>query len=70
MPSDAEQFASLIAGLEAAGMSRDLIAKQCGLSRASVWRLAAGEARTPTYGTVRSLERLYETKVGPSPLRR
>jgi transcriptional regulator with XRE-family HTH domain len=70
MHSDADQFASLIAGLEAIGLSRSEIATTCRLSRANVWRLAAGEARNPSFATVRKIEKLYEKKVGPSPLRR
>jgi predicted transcriptional regulator len=69
MPSDAQRFASLIAGLEASGISRSEIANQCGLSRANVWRIAVGEARKPNYSTIRRIEHLYEQKVGPSPLR-
>jgi hypothetical protein len=69
MHSDAERFASLIAGLEASGISRAEIANQCGLSRANVWRIAVGEARKPAYSTIRRIEKLYEAKIGPSPLR-
>ncbi len=70
MHSDADQFASLIAGLEAVGLSRSEIATSCHVTRATIWRLAAGEAREPTFATVRRIERLYEKAVGPSPLRR
>lgn len=51
-------------------MTRSQVANDCRLSRAAVWRMAVGEAREPSFQTVRSVERLYEVKVGPSPLRR
>lgn len=53
-----EDFAGLIAGLEASGRSRAEIARAAGISRATVWRLATGQAREPAYGTIQRLKRL------------
>ena len=61
--ASAEDFASIIAGLEATGLSRTEIAREAHLSRMTVWRLAEGEAREPSFRVVSSIERVYEQRV-------
>jgi predicted transcriptional regulator len=56
--SPQEQFASMIAGLEAVGMTRSEIAREAHCSRMTVWRYAEGMAIDPKYQTVRSIETL------------
>lgn len=53
---DPDQFAAIIAGLESQGISRSDIAKGAGISRATVWRLAVGDARLPSYQTITRLK--------------
>jgi len=59
---DAEQFAALIAGIESRGISRTEIAVGARISRTTVWRLATGEARAPSFETITRLIR-YEEKI-------
>jgi transcriptional regulator with XRE-family HTH domain len=60
-------FAALIAGLESAGMTRGQIAASCHLSRNTVWRLATGEMRAPSYSTIQKIEALYVKRVSRPP---
>ena len=56
-------FASMIAGLQGAGLTRAQIGKQTGLSQATVWRAANGQMHSPAFDTYNRLVRLAE-KVG------
>ncbi len=58
-----EQFEALIAGLEDRGISRTKIASGAGISRDTVWRLATGTARRPSWETIERL-RNFEQKCG------
>lgn len=42
----------MICGLEAGGLSRTEIAREAKVSRMTVWRLAEGVAREPSYHTI------------------
>lgn len=57
-----EQFATMIAGLEASGVSRAAIARECNLSRMTVWRLAEGVG-TPRWPTGQRIQELYFSRV-------
>jgi len=50
-----DHFEGLVAALESQGMTRTEIAEQSGLSRATVWRVAVGDARRPSHETVERL---------------
>jgi len=52
MPKPHANLENMIAGLELAGMTRTEIAQQAHMSRNTVWRLATGESREPSYETV------------------
>ncbi|MCA1404681.1 helix-turn-helix domain-containing protein [Ensifer sp. IC3342] len=54
----ADEFAAIIAGLESQGMKPSEIARQTGLSRMTVWRIANGETSRPSYDTVDRLKSL------------
>ena len=60
-----EHFAAMIASLEASGVSRTEIARECHVSRATVWRLAEGVIREPTWTTGRRIEQLFSRAVSP-----
>jgi len=63
-----EDFAGLVAGLEASGHTRTEIARAAGISRATVWRIATGNAREPGAHTIerlRRLERNFSPGVSP-----
>jgi transcriptional regulator with XRE-family HTH domain len=60
-----ENFAAMIAGLEATGISRTEIARQCHVSRGTVWRLAQGIGKEPTWSTGRSIEQLFILRAVP-----
>ena len=64
MPSQAENFAAMIAGLEATGISQQEIARRTGVSRATVWRMATGMGRNHRHSTVLRIEQLHEKVVG------
>ena len=50
----------MIAGLETSGgMSRSEIAECTRLSKPTLWRLATGSQRKPTYSSVVKIERLH-----------
>lgn len=51
-----DKFASMIAGLESVGLTRTQIAEGSGISRMTVWRLAEGEARRPSFETIERLK--------------
>ncbi|MDW9823493.1 MULTISPECIES: helix-turn-helix domain-containing protein [Sinorhizobium] len=53
-----EEFAAIIAGLESQGMTPTEIARESGLSRMTVWRIANGETSRPSYDTVIRLKSL------------
>lgn len=55
---DPHSFEALIAGLESSGMSRSDIAMHAGVSRDTVWRLATGQAKRPSFDTVSRIEKL------------
>lgn len=59
----AEDFASIIAGIEATGLSRTEIALAAGLSRQTVWRIAEGFAVEPSFRVISSIERVYAERV-------
>ena len=59
-----DDFAAVIAGLEACGLSKRTIAMRAGLSRQHVYKLAAGDVPRPSYDTVSrltTLQRSFET---------
>jgi len=58
---------AMIMALESAGLTRAEIAQQAHMSRNTVWRLATGEAREPSYETVRKIEVLHAQRVSGSP---
>ena len=53
-----DEFAAIIAGLESQGMTPSEIARESGLSRMTVWRIANGETSRPSYETVIRLKSL------------
>jgi hypothetical protein len=53
---NADEFSALIAGLESQGMTKTVIARETGLSRMTVWRLAVGECSRPSYDTITRLK--------------
>lgn len=59
----------MIAGLEDRGYSRTQIADEAGLSRATVWRLATGEARIPLWTTVQALQTVEKKLSGVLPVK-
>jgi transcriptional regulator with XRE-family HTH domain len=64
MPSDADTFASLLAGIQASGLSNRQIAQRAGLSTMTVWRIETGTARHPSFDTYLRLARVYERTTG------
>lgn len=54
-----QTFVGMIAGLEATGTSRAEIARQCHVSRGTVWRLAEGVVKEPTWSTGHKIEQLF-----------
>ena len=62
----ADQFASMIEGLRAAGMTYREIAERSHVSHGTVWRAANGMAKEPLYSTYTKIERLAE-KLGALP---
>lgn len=52
---NASAFAAMISGLEAQGISRPEIVRRTGLSKNTVWRMAAGEAREPKFDTIKKV---------------
>jgi hypothetical protein len=67
--TDLERFAALIAGLEDQGLSRDDIAKQTRLSRATVWRYATQNVRSPHLHTATRIEQLAKKYAVVSPMK-
>ncbi|MDX0831229.1 helix-turn-helix domain-containing protein [Sinorhizobium medicae] len=62
-PSPSEQFASMLEALKTDhGMTPTAIAKEAGISRATVWRLTNGDSRQPSYEVGHRIERLYREK--------
>ncbi|WP_346283779.1 helix-turn-helix domain-containing protein [Sinorhizobium terangae] len=53
-----QEFAAIIEGLESQGMTPSEIAREAGLSRMTVWRIANGETSRPSYETVTRLKSL------------
>jgi len=56
-------LAAIIAGLEAAGLSRPEIAVEARLSRNTVHRAACGDMRQPSYSTVQRLVNIFDRHV-------
>ncbi len=54
----ADEFAAIIAGLESQGMTPTEVAREAGLSRMTVWRIAYGETSRPSQETVTRLKSL------------
>lgn len=50
-----DEFAAMISGLEACGISRPEIARRARISCNTVWRLASGEAKQPKYETIQKV---------------
>lgn len=48
-------FAAMISGLEAQGVTRPEIVRRTGLSKNTIWRLASQEAREPKFDTVQKV---------------
>lgn len=67
MPTDSEKFASMVGALRSSGMTLRALGKQCGLSPATLQRIERGEARQPSYGTVKAIERVWEKAGKPEP---
>lgn len=61
MSSPQEQFAAMITGLEAAGLSRTDIARQADVSKATITRLGNGDAIRPGYDTIAKLKNLQDS---------
>ncbi|WP_026618571.1 transcriptional regulator with XRE-family HTH domain [Ensifer sp. WSM1721] len=53
---------TMIARLKASGLTPSMIARESGISRMTVWRIANGDARQPSYDTVHRIERVYEAR--------
>jgi len=60
MPSDAERFASMVGALRSSGLTLRAIGRQAGLSPATVWRMAEGASKQPSYDTIKRLEKAWE----------
>ncbi|MDX0124488.1 helix-turn-helix domain-containing protein [Sinorhizobium meliloti] len=67
---NADEFAAIIAGLESQGVSRSKIARETGLSRMTVWRIANGETSRPSYETVVRLKRFEQRVAAVTDMRR
>jgi len=52
------RFQSMILALRQSGLGRTEIAARTGISRAHLYRLAAGDIRRPSYDTVSKIEKL------------
>lgn len=62
-PSPAEQFQSMLEALRVDhGMTPSDIAREAGISRATVWRLTVGDSRQPSYEVGHRIERLYRSR--------
>ena len=55
-----DEFASMVAALEASGLSRTEIAAEAHVSRMTVWRFAEGLAREPSVRTVSKIAAVVE----------
>lgn len=60
MPSDAARFQSMLAGLRSGGVTYRELSRQSGVSAATLWRLAEGEAKQPSFEVVARVTRVWE----------
>lgn len=58
----ASQYKSMIAGIEALGVSRTEIARGAGVGRSTIGRLAIGDARMPSFETISRIK-AFEEKI-------
>lgn len=58
MQETVEKVASMLAGLESAGLTRTQIARGAQISRQTLYRLLNGEYSAPSYETIIKLEAL------------
>lgn len=62
-PDPAQAFASMLEALKTEhGMSPGDIAREAGISRATVWRIAVGDSRRPSYEVGMAIERVYRAR--------
>jgi hypothetical protein len=61
-PCPAEQFQSMLEALRNDGMTPTDIAREAGISRATVWRLSVGDSRQVSYQVGHSIERLFRER--------
>lgn len=67
MPSESDQFASMLDGLTAAGLSMAAIAQRSGLSRGMLYRIRNGDLREPLLSSYIKLGRAYQTTTHQPP---
>ena len=61
MPTDdAQRFQSMVSGLRSTGQSYRDLSNVCGVSAATLWRLAEGEAKQPSFEVVAKITRAWE----------
>jgi transcriptional regulator with XRE-family HTH domain len=59
LPTGPQTAQNWIAALERSGMTRREICDRTGISKATVWRYATGEVRSPSYLTMQRLAAVY-----------
>lgn len=59
-----DQFAGMIAGLEAEGLGRTEIAEMSGVSRTTIWRLVNGVGKNHFHETIAKIETVHRSVVG------
>jgi hypothetical protein len=65
MSNAAEQYASMIRGIESLGITRTEIARGAQVSRTTVFRLAVGDARQPSFETISRIK-AFEERIAPA----
>ncbi|MDQ6434562.1 helix-turn-helix domain-containing protein [Mesorhizobium sp. LHD-90] len=66
-PSPGQQLESMIAGLESFGLHRARIARESGLDKSTITRLARGETRKPSHEVFSKVANLHAKVVLPMP---
>ncbi|WP_162253357.1 helix-turn-helix transcriptional regulator [Ensifer sp. Root558] len=62
-PDPAQAFASMLEALRVEhGMGPSEIAREAGISRATVWRIAQGDSRRLSYDVGQRIERVYRER--------
>lgn len=68
MSTPQEQFAGMIAGLEASGMTPTEIMRETGVPKSTYYRIRSGEARAPAYATISPIQRLFKNRTTVPPM--